>query len=68
MNYSKNVNKMPYEKYGRMLFSGELVVIRVNYDYGYVIVSDKAGQLWQVTCDMTFGVTSALVVLTKVVE
>lgn len=68
MNYSKNVNKMPYEKYGKMLFSGDLVVIRVNYDYGYVIVSDKTGQLWQVTCDMTFGVTSALAVLTKVVE
>ena len=66
MDYAKDTNEMPYEEYGNMIYSGDLIVIRVNYDEGYTIVSDAHGQMWKVTCDMTFGVTNTFAVLTKV--
>ncbi len=51
MDYSQQVNKIPYTEYGELLFSGKLITIRVNYDEGYTIVSDTDGVLWKVTCD-----------------
>lgn len=49
MNYDKDENIIPYEKFGDMLFTGKLTTIRVDYDNGYTIVSDVKGQLWKVT-------------------
>jgi len=49
MDYTKDVNKIPYEKYGDMLTSGELVVKRFNYAKAYTIVKDDTGNCWKVT-------------------
>jgi len=73
MDYTKNMNKIPYEEYGDMIYSGELTVLRVNYENGYTIVSDSEGQLWKVTCNMTdysanIRIGGAFAVLTKVNE
>jgi len=62
MNYSKNVNKIPYERYGEMLTSGELIVIRISYDDGYTLVVDGDGNYWRVT----YQQDGFLAILTKV--
>lgn len=62
MDYSKQVNKIPYEQYGDMLTSGELLVMRISYDDGYVLVSDRDGNYWKVT----YQKEGFLAVLTRV--
>lgn len=49
MDYTKDVNKIPYEKYGNMLTSGELVVIQISYADAYTLVLDRVGDYWKVT-------------------
>ena len=49
MDYTKDVNIIPYEKYGDMLSSGELTVKRFNYERAYTIVMDNIGNRWKVT-------------------
>ena len=61
MDYSKDVNKIPYEEYGKMLSSGELVVMRINYEGAYTVVMGKDGSYWKVTYQQGF-----MAVLTKV--
>lgn len=64
VNFDKEINEMPYTEYGRLLETGELVVLRINYDYGYTIVVDVNGVCWKVTaCVETFTA-----ILTKVVN
>jgi len=48
MDYSKHVNKIPYENFGGMLSSGELIVIQINYGEAYTIVVDGNGNYWKV--------------------
>jgi len=43
------VNKIPYDDFGIMLFSGDLQVIRVNYGGAYIIVVDGYGNYWKIT-------------------
>lgn len=49
MDYTKDVNIIPYEKYGDMLSSGELTVMRFDYDQAFTIVMDYIGNYWKVT-------------------
>lgn len=65
MNHSMQVKKIPYTTFGDMIFSGELIVIRINYDEGYTLVSDKDGTLWKATCDAT-DPTLTIAILTRV--
>lgn len=62
MDYSKQINKIPYESFGEMLTSGELVVIRISYNDGYTLVVDSDGDYWQVT----YQQDGFLAILTKV--
>jgi len=49
MDYTKDVNIIPYEKYGDMLSSGELIIMGINYKEACTIVRDGAGGNWKVT-------------------
>ena len=62
MDYSKQVNKIPYESFGDMLTSGELIVIRISYNDGYTLVADQDGNYWKVT----YQQEGFLAILTKV--
>lgn len=62
MDYTKDVNKIPYEKYGEMLESGELTLMRLNYAKAYTIVMDNIGNRWKVT----YQQEGFMAVLTKV--
>lgn len=62
MDYSKQVNEIPYDSFGEMLTSGKLVVIRISYDDGYTLVVDSEGDYWKVT----YKQEGFLAVLTRV--
>lgn len=64
MNFDKDENEIPYNEYGELLTSGELVVIRINYEYGYTIVVDDKGECWKVTAN----IEKFTAILTRVVE
>lgn len=64
MDYSKQVNKIPYEDYGNLLSSGELLVMKISYADAYTIVIDREGRQWKVT----YQQDGFLAVLTKVDE
>ena len=62
IDFSKQVNEIPYGTYGDMLTDGTLIVIRVNYNEAYTIVVDTEGNQWKVT----YKQEGFLAVLTKV--
>lgn len=61
MDYTKDVNKIPYGKYGDLIASGELIVMQIHYDKKYTLVMDSVGGYWKVTYHKDF-----IAVLTKV--
>ena len=64
MNLNAEVNEIPYEKYGNLLQSRKLSIIRIRYDFGYVLVQDENGCKWKVVAKMT--TRGYIAVLTKV--